>query len=95
MLFAVARDGEGEAIGCGAIVLNPEFGELKWMDVGPCGRGQGVARKLISVLVARAFDLGCKLLKLEPGSYQSEALALYAPAGYQRRGPFVVTRMTR
>ena len=30
----------------------------------------------------------CKLLKLETGPYQPEALALYAAAGYERRGPF-------
>ncbi|MDN7874833.1 GNAT family N-acetyltransferase [Burkholderia aenigmatica] len=88
VLFAVARDSEGKAIGCGAIVLNAEFGELKRMYVSPRGRGQGVARKLISVLEARAIDRGCKFLTLETGPYQNEALALYASAGYQRRGPF-------
>ncbi|MFJ1211141.1 GNAT family N-acetyltransferase [Burkholderia pyrrocinia] len=88
VLFAVARDREGNAIGCGAVVLNTEFGELKRMYVSPRGRGQGVARKLIALLESRALDLGCKLLKLETGPYQHEALALYASAGYQRRGPF-------
>ncbi|AKM02165.1 GNAT family N-acetyltransferase [Burkholderia pyrrocinia] len=88
VLFAVARDSEGKAIGCGAIVLNPEFGELKRMYVSSRGRGQGVARKLIGMLESRAIDSGCKLLKLETGPYQHEALALYASAGYQRRGPF-------
>lgn len=88
VLFAVARDSEGKAIGCGAIVLNPEFGELKRMYVSPRGRGHGIARKLIGMLEARAIDSGCKLLKLETGPYQHEALALYASAGYERRGPF-------
>ncbi|WP_158939850.1 GNAT family N-acetyltransferase [Burkholderia sp. S171] len=88
VLFAVARDSEGHAIGCGAIVLCPEFGELKRMYVSPRGRGQGVARKLMALLESRAIDLGCKLLKLETGPYQHEALALYASAGYERRGPF-------
>jgi putative acetyltransferase len=36
----------------------------------------------------RAIGSGCKLLKLETGPYQHEALALYASAGYERRGPF-------
>ncbi|VWD57045.1 GNAT family N-acetyltransferase [Burkholderia contaminans] len=88
VLFAVARDSEGKAMGCGAIVLNPDFGELKRMYVSPRGRGQGVARKLISVLEARAVDSGCKLLTLETGPNQHEALALYASAGFQRRGPY-------
>ncbi|TCW84269.1 GNAT family N-acetyltransferase [Burkholderia sp. SRS-46] len=88
VLFAVARDSEGLAIGCGAVVLYPEFGELKRMYVSPRGRGQGVARKLMALLESRAIDFGCTLLKLETGPYQHEALALYASAGYQRRGPF-------
>ena len=88
VFFAVARDSAGRAIGCGAVVLCPEFGELKRMYVSPRGRGQGVARKLLAMLEAHAIRSGCKLLKLETGPYQPEALALYASAGYERRGPF-------
>jgi len=88
VLFAVARDDTGRAIGCGAIVLYAEFGELKRMYVSPRGRGQGVARKLLTLLETRALGAGCKLLKLETGPYQPEALALYTSAGYERRGPF-------
>lgn len=88
VLFAVARDSTGQAIGCGAIVLCPEFGELKRLYVSPLGRGQGVASHLLALLESRASGHGCKLIKLETGPYQHEALALYASAGYQRRGPF-------
>jgi putative acetyltransferase len=88
VLFAVARDETGHAIGCGALVLCPEFGELKRMYVSPRGRGQGVAKKLLALLESQAIGSGCKLLKLETGPYQREALALYASAGYERRGPF-------
>ena len=88
VLFAVARDSTGEAIGCGAIVLCADFGELKRMYVSPRGRGQGVARKLLAQLEFRAIAAGCKLLTLESGPYQHEALALYAGAGYERRGPY-------
>ncbi|MBB5463577.1 GNAT family N-acetyltransferase [Paraburkholderia sp. Cpub6] len=88
VLFAVARDSEGQAIGCGAIVLHSDFGELKRMYVSPRGRGQGVAKKLMAQLESRAKDCGCKLIKLETGPYQHEALALYASTGYERRGPF-------
>jgi GNAT superfamily N-acetyltransferase len=44
VFFAVARDSAGRAIGCGAVVLYPAFGEIKRMYVSPRGRGQGVAR---------------------------------------------------
>jgi putative acetyltransferase len=88
VLFAVARDNVGDAIGCGAVVLWPAFGEIKRMYVSPRGRGRGVARKLLALLESQAIGSGCKLLKLETGPYQQEALALYASAGYERRGPF-------
>jgi putative acetyltransferase len=88
VLFAVARDSEGVAIGCAAIVLYPEFGELKRMYVHPRGRGQGIAKKLMALLESCAIGAGCKQLMLETGPYQPEALALYAAAGYERRGPY-------
>jgi putative acetyltransferase len=88
VLFAVVRDDMGQAIGCGAVVLCAEFGELKRIYVHPRGRGQGVAKKLLARLESRAMDANCKLLKLETGPHQPEALALYASAGYERRGPF-------
>ncbi|PAJ86458.1 GNAT family N-acetyltransferase [Burkholderia ubonensis] len=88
VLFAVARDSAGKAIGCGAIVLSSEFGELKRVYVNPRGRGQGVAKGLLVLLESRAIEVGCTLLKLETGPHQHEALALYESVGYERRGPF-------
>jgi putative acetyltransferase len=88
VFFAVARDSAGRAIGCGALVLYPEFGEIKRMYVSPRGRGQGVAKRLLAVLESQAIVSGCLLLRLETGPYQREAVALYASAGYEIRGPF-------
>ncbi|MGA2398048.1 MAG: GNAT family N-acetyltransferase [Steroidobacteraceae bacterium] len=88
VFFAVARDSAGRAMGCGAVVLYPGFGEIKRMYVSRRGRGQGVAKRLLVLLESQATRSGCKLLTLETGPYQHEALALYASAGYERRGPF-------
>ena len=88
VLFAVARDNTGQAMGCGAIVLYPDYGEIKRMYVSPLGRGRGIARRLLALLESHAVGSGCRLLRLETGPYQPEALALYAGAGYARRGPF-------
>ena len=88
VLFAVARDSASRAIGCGAVVLHPDFGELKRMYVSPRGRGQGLAKNLLAMLESKAISSGCKLLKLETGPFQPEALGLYASSGYERRGPF-------
>ena len=86
--FAVARDAAARAVGCGAVVLGVDYGELKRMYVQPRGRGQGVARAMLALLEAEACRAGCHLLKLETGPYQPEALALYAKSGYERRAPF-------
>jgi putative acetyltransferase len=88
VLFAVVRDGQGQAFGCGAVVLNPGFGEIKRMFVRPEGRGQGVAAALLSFLEAEAIARGCRRFTLETGVRQPEALGLYARAGYVPCGPF-------
>ncbi|NDV13430.1 GNAT family N-acetyltransferase [Crenobacter caeni] len=88
VLFAVARDGAGSAIGCGAVILTPDYGELKRMYVRPQNRGQGVARRLLRLLETRTAERGTRWLTLETGPFQPEALRLYAACGYQRRGPF-------
>ena len=88
VLFAVARDAGGEAIACGAVVMEPAFGELKRMYVRPRLRGRGIARALLAFLEMEAVDKGCRLLVLETGVRQAEALGFYASSGYARRGPF-------
>jgi putative acetyltransferase len=88
VLFAVARDAAGQAVGCGAVVLEAQGGELKRMFVSPRARGQGVAQRLLALLEQEAAARGCRLLQLETGPYQPEALALYARCGFERRGPF-------
>jgi putative acetyltransferase len=86
--FVVAREAGGKAIGCGAIVLGDEFGELKRMYVAEQSRGKGVARAVLTLLESAAREAGCCVFVLESGPYQPEALAFYASSGYQRRGPF-------
>ena len=86
--FAVARDADGTAIGCGAVVLTPEWGELKRIYVQPASRGMGVAGRVLRLLETTAQAEGCQLMQLETGPYQPEALAMYESHGYARRGPF-------
>jgi len=88
LLFVVARDAAEQAVGCGAVVLSPEYGELKRMYVRPPQRGAGLAKKMLQTLEAAAIASGCSELKLESGPYQPEALGLYARQGFDRCGPF-------
>lgn len=88
VLFVLARDDTGRAIGCGAVVLSPEYGELKRMYVRPEQRGLGIAKKVLQMLESAAAKSDCSLLKLETGPSQPEALGFYARCGYQPCGPF-------
>lgn len=86
--FAVARDAHGAAVGCGAIVLSEEYGEIKRMYVRPAARGAGTARQLMDLLEHTARNAGCPQLVLETGPDNSEALALYTRHGFERCGPY-------
>lgn len=88
VLFAVARDADGRALGCGAIVLEAAHGELKRMYTRPADRGRGVASALLRALEAAAEARGCRRVVLETGYLQTDAIALYERFGYRRRGPF-------
>lgn len=88
VLFAVARGADGVAIGCGAVVLSGDDGELKRMYVRPENRGSGAARQVVEFLESAARARGCRAIQLETGPYSTEALAFYAKQGYVRCGPY-------
>jgi putative acetyltransferase len=78
-----------EAIGCGALVDHAgEYGELKRVYVQPAWRRGGVAGAILAELFKQARSRGLRILRLETGNAQPEALALYERAGFQHRGPF-------
>jgi putative acetyltransferase len=88
VLFAVARNVDGAAVGCGAMVVTPEYGEVKRMFVHPSARGHGVAQRLLGKLEAEALARGCRQFMLETGPSQLEAIGLYQRLGYTVRGPY-------
>ncbi|MCU6432824.1 GNAT family N-acetyltransferase [Undibacterium sp. Jales W-56] len=88
LVCAVARDAAQRAVACGAVVLTPEYGEIKRMYVHPDQRGQGLARQILTLLEAAARQAGCRSVKLETGPRHSQALRLYTQAGYAVCGTF-------
>lgn len=88
VIFLVARDEAGVAVGCGAVVMTGQNGELKRMYVRPQYRSQGVARGVLLELEALSAKAGCEQLRLETGPYQPAALAFYEKQGYVKCGPF-------
>jgi putative acetyltransferase len=88
VLFAVARSGDGRAVGSGAMILREAYGELKRMYVCPGNRGRSIGKDLLAFLESRANAAGVKVFKLETGGRQSRAIEFYSRAGYGRCGPF-------
>lgn len=86
--FFVARE-NGAALGCGAFVLgHAGAAEMKRVFVDAVARGKGVARALLEALEDAALQAGVRVMQLETGIAQPEAIALYRKFGYAERGPF-------
>jgi putative acetyltransferase len=88
VLFLVARDIDGSAVGCGALVNRGGYGEVKRMFVDERRRGIGAGRRLLEHIVLFASMAGLRELKLETGIHQPEAIGLYERAGFVRCEPF-------
>jgi putative acetyltransferase len=88
VVFLVARDDDGRAVGCGAYVKRGAYGEVKRMFVAPSQRGKGTGGKLLADIARRAKAAGLPSLMLETGIYQPEAIGLYERDGFAYRAPF-------
>ncbi|PWV55467.1 MULTISPECIES: GNAT family N-acetyltransferase [Nocardiopsis] len=88
-VFAVVRDDEDTAVGCGGLRdLGEGFGEVKRMYVVPESRGSGAASTLLHALEDWARDRGWTCLRLETGERQPDAVRFYTKAGYGPVPPF-------
>jgi GNAT superfamily N-acetyltransferase len=75
---------DGLAAGCGGIKLfGKEYGEVKRMYVRPQFRGLGLAKLMLNHLTEYAREQGVRLLRLETGIYQREAIGLYERMGFR------------
>lgn len=76
---------------CGAIKFvdrDSGYAEIKRLFVAEEFRGQGFAIAMMRRLEDHAKDKGTKVIRLEAGPMQPEALSLYRKLGYSDRGPF-------
>lgn len=75
--------------GCGGVqFFGTAYGELKRMFVRPQFRGLGLAKLMLEHLEQYARDHNIKILRLETGIHQKEAIGLYERVGYQSIPPF-------
>lgn len=90
-LWVVAKDENGEAIGCGAIrPISEDIAELKRMFSVNKASGTGTA--LLRYLEGEAKSLGYNEIRLETRRVNTRAVAFYVKHNYQRianYGPYV------
>jgi GNAT superfamily N-acetyltransferase len=80
---------QGQPAACGGLKLfGTEYGEVKRMYVRPLYRRLGLGKAMLNHLGEQALQQQVKLLRLETGIYQREAIALYEASGFRRRSPF-------
>lgn len=80
---------KGQPIGCAALrLIDEQTAEIRRMYVAPSARRQGIARALLLELERRAGEFGYKMLRLETGNRQHEAVALYESYGFRRIPPY-------
>ena len=79
---------EGSPLACGALRIARDYGEVKRMYVSPAARGAGLGRAILARIESEAQREGLRVMRLETGNRQTEALALYRSAGYVDCGPF-------
>ena len=85
--FFVARQ-DGVPAGCGGVqFFGAEYGELKRMFVRPQFRGLGLAKLMLEHLEQYTRDHGIKILRLETGIHQKEAIGLYERMGFKNIPP--------
>ena len=89
VIALVIRSAQGEAVGCGAIVLSEEgFGEMKRVYIDPAHRGQHLGETLLAALEDEALSRHCHTVRLETGIRQRAAVRLYEQCGYDLRPAF-------
>ena len=71
------------AVGCCSVCeIEPGVGEVKRVFVKPQYRRKGIAERMMESLEEQAAECGFKLLRIEAGDKQPEAIAMYRKLGY-------------
>jgi ribosomal protein S18 acetylase RimI-like enzyme len=86
----IARDDQGQPIGCVAVRPLPEDGvcEMKRLYVAPFGRGVGLGRALVEAILEAAARLGYREIRLDTLPTMTDAIRLYERLGFGPIAPY-------
>jgi putative acetyltransferase len=80
---------DGAYCACGAILLHGrDYAEVKRVYVMSRARGVGLGRRMLDTLEDATRHEGLRLMRLETGISQPEALGLFEAAGFRRCAAF-------
>lgn len=78
----------GQPVGCAALSGEGSVREISRVYTVEAARHQRVGRRLLLELERVARATGAKILKLEAGRWQTEALEFFEEAGFEQAPPF-------
>ncbi len=78
----------GQPVGCGALIGDGDECEVSRVYTVEAARHQRVAYRLIQEIERVARESNAKVLKLEAGRWQTEALEFFERAGFEQAPPF-------
>jgi putative acetyltransferase len=80
---------DGQPVGCGALrCIDDGAAEINRVYVVPTARRQGIGLALLRELERQAADFGYRVIRLETGDRQPEAIRLYENCGFRRISGF-------
>ena len=80
---------DGTACGCVALrTIGAGICEMKRLYIDPAHHGKGIGRALVTALIGLAAARGFRLMRLDTGDLQPEAIALYRALGFREIAPY-------
>jgi ribosomal protein S18 acetylase RimI-like enzyme len=83
-LLLIARNTKGESIGCIGLRPLAEEGvcEMKRLYVSPSGRGLGLGKALVNLVLVEAKKIGYHEIRLDTLPNMAEAMSMYKKVGF-------------
>lgn len=90
-VLLLARDAQGNPIGCVALRPSDSGCEMKRLYVSPHDRGMGLGKALMNAIIEEAKRIGYQQICLDTLPSMVEAISLYEKNGFERTDAYYKT----